>query len=115
MRRAGFFPYGPSKAALESETIIWAQDLAGTGVTVNSLLPGGPTDTGMVPNDIAPHLREQLLAPTIMVPPLVWLSSSAADGITGRRFVANLWDSSVPSGQAAEKASAIAGWVIPKA
>ena len=41
MRRRGFSPYGPSKAALESETIIWAQDLAGTGVTVNALLPGG--------------------------------------------------------------------------
>ena len=54
MRRAGFSPYGPSKAALESETIIWAQDLAGTGVTVNALLPGGATDTGMVPPDIAP-------------------------------------------------------------
>ena len=45
MRRTGFSPYGPSKAALESETIIWAQDLAGTGVTVNSLLPGGATAT----------------------------------------------------------------------
>jgi NAD(P)-dependent dehydrogenase (short-subunit alcohol dehydrogenase family) len=43
MRRRGFSPYGPSKAALESETIIWAQDLAGTGVTVNALLPGGGT------------------------------------------------------------------------
>ncbi len=43
MRRAGFSPYGPSKAALESETIIWSQDLAGTGVTVNALLPGGAT------------------------------------------------------------------------
>ena len=53
MRRAGFSPYGPSKAALESETIIWAQDLAGTGVTVNALLPGGATDTGMVPQDIS--------------------------------------------------------------
>jgi len=39
-RRAGFSPYGPSKAALESETIMWSQDLAGTGVTVNALLPG---------------------------------------------------------------------------
>jgi NAD(P)-dependent dehydrogenase (short-subunit alcohol dehydrogenase family) len=38
MRRRGFSPYGPSKAALESETIIWAQDLEGTGVTVNALL-----------------------------------------------------------------------------
>ena len=29
MRRRGFSPYGPSKAALESDTIIWSQDLAG--------------------------------------------------------------------------------------
>jgi NAD(P)-dependent dehydrogenase (short-subunit alcohol dehydrogenase family) len=45
MRRRGFSPYGPSRAALESETIIWAQDLEGTGVTVNALLPGGATLT----------------------------------------------------------------------
>jgi 3-oxoacyl-[acyl-carrier protein] reductase len=31
MRRRGFSPYGPSKAALESETVIWAQDLARYG------------------------------------------------------------------------------------
>jgi 3-oxoacyl-[acyl-carrier protein] reductase len=49
MRRAGFSPYGPSKAALESETVIWAQDLAGTGVTVNAILPGGATATGHGP------------------------------------------------------------------
>jgi NAD(P)-dependent dehydrogenase (short-subunit alcohol dehydrogenase family) len=41
MQRRGVSPYGPSKAALESETQIWAQDLAGTGVTVNANLPGG--------------------------------------------------------------------------
>jgi 3-oxoacyl-[acyl-carrier protein] reductase len=114
MRRAGFSPYGPTKAALESETIIWAQDLAGTGVTVNSLLPGGPTDTGMVPADIAPRLREQLLDPKIMVPPLLWLSSRAADNVTGSRFVANLWDSALPSEQAAEKARSTAGWMVAK-
>jgi 3-oxoacyl-[acyl-carrier protein] reductase len=45
MRRRGFSPYGPSKAALESETVIWAQDLADSGVTVNALLPGGATLT----------------------------------------------------------------------
>jgi len=31
MRRRGFSPYGPSKAALESMSVIWAQELAGTG------------------------------------------------------------------------------------
>jgi 3-oxoacyl-[acyl-carrier protein] reductase len=114
MRRAGFSPYGPSKAALESETIIWAQDLAGTGVTVNALLPGGATDTGMVPANIAPHLREKLLHPDIMIPPLLWLVSEAAGGVTGNRFTANLWDASLPPEQAAEKSRALAGW-IPQA
>jgi NAD(P)-dependent dehydrogenase (short-subunit alcohol dehydrogenase family) len=110
MRRRGFSPYGPSKAALESETTIWAQDLAGTGITVNALLPGGATDTGMVPQDIAPHLRQKLLPPEIMVPPLLWLVSEAASGVTGSRFVANLWDASLPPEQAAEKARSGAGW-----
>ena len=110
MRRAGFSPYGPSKAALESETIIWAQDLAGTGVTVNSLLPGGATNTGMVPRDIAPG---RLLDPNIMVPPLLWLVSESAGQVTGGRFVANLWDASLPPDEAAEKARSSAGWMIP--
>jgi len=110
MRRPGFSPYGPSKAALESETIIWAQDLAGTGVTVNALLPGGATDTGMVPQDIPAHLREKLLHPDIMIPPLLWLVSEAANGVTGGRFVANLWDAALPPEQAAEKSRMRAGW-----
>jgi NAD(P)-dependent dehydrogenase (short-subunit alcohol dehydrogenase family) len=111
MRRAGFSPYGPSKAALESETIIWAQDLAGTGVTVNALLPGGATDTGMVPQDIPAHLRKQLLHPDIMIPPLLWLVSEAARGVTGNRFVANHWDAALPPEQAAEKSRTTAGWI----
>ena len=96
MRRAGFSPYGPSKAALESETIIWAQDLDGTGVTVNALLPGGATDTGMVPPDIPVHLRQNLLHPDIMIPPLLWLVSDASNEITGSRFDAKLWDARCP-------------------
>lgn len=111
MRRPGFSPYGPSKAALESETIIWAQDLAGTGVTVNALLPGGATDTGMVPPDIPVHLRDQLLHPDIMVPPLLWLVSEAANDVTGSRLAANLWDAALPTDQAAEKARMAAGWI----
>jgi NAD(P)-dependent dehydrogenase (short-subunit alcohol dehydrogenase family) len=113
MRRAGFSPYGPSKAALESETIIWAQDLAGTAITVNSLLPGGATDTGMAPEIIAGNDRRGLLDPQIMVPALLWLISEAAGHITGSRFVAKLWDSSLPPEQAAEKARTMAGWTAP--
>jgi 3-oxoacyl-[acyl-carrier protein] reductase len=75
MRRRGFSPYGPSKAALESETIIWSQDLEDTGVTVNALLPGGATLAGRIPDDVPAEARSALLDPAIMVPPLLWLVS----------------------------------------
>ena len=48
MQRGANSPYGVTKAAIEAETLIWAQDLKGTGVTVNSLIPGGAADTDFV-------------------------------------------------------------------
>ena len=110
MRRRGFSPYGPSKAALESETIIWSQDLAGTGVTVNALLPGGATLTGMIPDDVSDKMRSALLDPSIMVPPLLWLASPDSDGMTGRRLVAARWRSDLDCREAAEAATDSAGW-----
>lgn len=108
MRRAGFSPYGPSKAAVESETTIWAQDLAGTGVTVNALLPGGATRTGMIPASFPDSMRASLLDPAIMVPPLLWLVSSTSDGVTGKRLIATEWQ--VNRGAAKEPALHDAGW-----
>ncbi len=96
MRRAGFSPYGPSKAALESATRIWAEDLRGTGVTVNALLPGGATRTGMIPAAALPAMRDQLLDPQVMVPPLLWLLSAEADGLSGARVNASRWEPSRP-------------------
>lgn len=107
MRRAGFSPYGPSKAALESETVIWAQDLRGTGVTVNALLPGGATLTGMIPEHAPQAIRERLLDPAIMVAPLLWLTGPAADAVTGCRLRANLWDPQRPRAAIEE-----AGWAV---
>ncbi|WP_237480808.1 SDR family NAD(P)-dependent oxidoreductase [Lichenibacterium dinghuense] len=111
MRRAGFSPYGPSKAALESETVIWAQDLAATGVTVNALLPGGATETGLIPSSVGPEARAGMLRPTIVVPPLLWLASDASHAFTGRRIDAKRWRSDLPPADAARKASELAGWV----
>ena len=91
MKRKGFSPYGPSKAALESETIIWAQDLDGTGITVNEILPGGATATGMIPDDLSDEVRSRLLRPEIIVPPAVFLASEDGRRLTGRRFVATEW------------------------
>jgi NAD(P)-dependent dehydrogenase (short-subunit alcohol dehydrogenase family) len=110
MRRRGFSPYGPSKAALESETIVWAQDLAGTGVTVNALLPGGATLTGMIPDGVPEAVRSGLLDPAIVVPPLLWLASPESDDVTGRRLVATRWRAGCETHEAAEAAMDDAGW-----
>ncbi len=77
MKRKGVSPYGPSKAALESETIIWTQYLEGTGITVNEILPGGATATGMIPDGLSEELRSRLLNPEIIVPPTIFLASAA--------------------------------------
>ena len=96
MRRKGFTPYGPSKAALESASMIWAQDLAGTGITVNTLLPGGATATGMLPAGVPDEVRAKLLDPDVIVPPLIWLASDASDGVTGKRITATEWSLADP-------------------
>ena len=94
-------PYGVTKMALEAASMIWAADLAGTGVTVNSLLPGGScaNDPGKVTKSGKP-----LLPMDIMNPALLWLASDLSDGITGNRYVGKLWDSSLPPGEAAVRA-----------
>ena len=109
MLNAGMPTYGPSKAALEAMSAIWAKDLAGSGVTVNVLVPGGVTNTPMI-SDTAGFARDRLIQPEVMVPPLLWLVSDAAAAVTGRRFIAIRWDPSLPPVQAAEKAGAPVAW-----
>jgi gluconate 5-dehydrogenase len=91
MTRAGFVPYGPSRAGTEALSRIMAADLSGTRITVNLLLPGGATRTGMVPEEHAAGLRN-LLEPEIMGPPIVWLASAEASGVTDARIVAAEFD-----------------------
>jgi NAD(P)-dependent dehydrogenase (short-subunit alcohol dehydrogenase family) len=88
MRRPGFTPYGPSRAATDALSHIMAADLAGTGVDVNLLLPGGATRTGMTPDSAPEDARATWLDPAIMGPPICWLASRASDGITDQRIVA---------------------------
>ena len=109
MYMTGCGAYGPSKAALEANTAIMAKDLAGTGVSANVLVPGGPADTRMIPAD-ADIDRAHLIAPHRMVPPAVWLASEDSDGTTGMRFQAALWDSDLAPALAAERAGAPAAW-----
>ena len=104
-----FSPYGPTKAAMEAATVIWAKDLAGTGVTVNALLPGGAADTRMIPDGDVPD-RTRLVQPAVMAAPIVWLMSRQSDGITGRRFIGKMWDPALDPRDAAQRAGAPAGW-----
>ena len=99
MKRRGFSPYGPSKAALESETAIWVQDLADTGIRVNILLPGGATNTGMVPANMPQEMRNHLLQPEIIIAPAVFLASDSSRSLTGRRLVATEWSLASPEGK----------------
>ncbi len=92
MRRRGFTPYGPSRAATDALSRIMAADLAGTGIDVNLLLPGGATSTGMTPDSAPEDLRASWLDSAIMGPPVCWLASRASDGITGQRIVATEFD-----------------------
>jgi NAD(P)-dependent dehydrogenase (short-subunit alcohol dehydrogenase family) len=87
MTRQGFVPYGPSRAGAEALSRIMAADLRETPVTVNILLPGGVTETGMLPAEHRPPgLRA--MDPAVMGPPIVWLASAAASGVHDQRIVA---------------------------
>lgn len=107
MQRRNNSPYGVTKAAIEAETLIWSQELAGTGVTVNSLIPGGAADTDFVHQSSRRELAamgRSLLPPLVMVSPVLWLASRLSDGVTGARFVGKLWDDALPPSEAAQKA-----------
>ena len=109
MIREGYVLYGASKAAAEAATAVMAADLKGTGVTANVLVPGGMTDTRIIP-DAAVADRARLLRPQIMAPPLLWLVSQEAAAVNGRRFLAAHWDPLLPPAQAAEQCGAPIAW-----
>jgi 3-oxoacyl-[acyl-carrier protein] reductase len=109
MIRGAYTPYGMAKAALEAATSSWAKDLAGTGVTVNVLVPGGPANTGFIPAN-APMDRSKMVQPEVMVAPVCWLASDESDGVSDCRFVARDWDPSLPPAEAAAKSRGPAAW-----
>jgi NAD(P)-dependent dehydrogenase (short-subunit alcohol dehydrogenase family) len=86
MVRRGFSPYGPSKAALEAMTEVWAAELEGSGLTINLLLPGGATATGMIPDGAPPGTS--LLDPEIVVPAALELARASTSGqrLVGTEF-----------------------------
>jgi NAD(P)-dependent dehydrogenase (short-subunit alcohol dehydrogenase family) len=103
MLRGRFHPYGPAKAGLEAMSAGHASEFAGTGITVNVVVPGGPADTPMVPA-VSGIRREDLIPPAKMAPPMLWLCTREADAVTGKRYIAANWDDAL-SPEAARRAS----------
>ena len=109
MIRAGSAGYGSAKAAMEASMAILAEELTGSGVTANVLVPGGPVNTPGVPDD-GTIPRSAFIQAEVMVPPLIWLLSRQAHDISGKRFIAARWDASKPADEAAPAASAPIAW-----
>ena len=109
MYLVGGSPYGPSKAGHEALIAIIAQELEGTGVTANVLVPGGTADTNIISE--GPGLdRSALIRPEVMQAPIAWLASEDSHKINGRRFIAYYWDESLPLEERLEKSGAPAAW-----
>jgi NAD(P)-dependent dehydrogenase (short-subunit alcohol dehydrogenase family) len=109
MLRGKFHPYGPSKAGLEAMSAGHAAEFAPDGITVNVVVPGGPADTAMVPRS-AGYRREDLVPVGKMVPPMLWLCSKEADGVTGNRYIAAHWDETAPIEVTRAACEAPIGW-----
>jgi NAD(P)-dependent dehydrogenase (short-subunit alcohol dehydrogenase family) len=109
MLRGKFHPYGPVKAGLEAMAAGHAREFDGTGITVNVIVPGGPADTPMVPASSGLR-REDLIPPLAMTYPLLWLCSTEADRVTGRRYVAAKWDPAAPIEAVRVASEAPIGW-----
>ena len=109
MLRGRFHPYGPAKAGLEAMSAGHAGEFEGRGVTVNVVVPGGPSDTPMVPME-AGFDRSAMIPPSAMVPPILWLCSEAGGAHTGHRYVAANWDTAADPAAAARGCRAPIGW-----
>ena len=102
-------PYGPSRAGHEALMAAMAAELEGTGITANVLVPGGRTNTNLLPDDPSED-RSGIIQPQVMRDPVVWLASEESDNFNGRRVIAQFWDESLPIDQRLEKASAPIAW-----
>jgi NAD(P)-dependent dehydrogenase (short-subunit alcohol dehydrogenase family) len=109
MLRGRFHPYGPSKAGFEAMSAGHAQEFAPYGITVNVVVPGGPSDTAMVPPESG-YDRSELIPTSAMVPPIVWLCSAEADGVTGNRYIAAHWNKDLAPEEARKACEALIGW-----
>jgi 3-oxoacyl-[acyl-carrier protein] reductase len=101
------FPYGATKAALEAYTAAVESQLVNTGVTANTLNPGGVVATEL---HMAKNPGRKWVQPAVMNAPILFLASDASNGISGRRYVGTKWDPDAPRETALQQASGPMTW-----
>jgi NAD(P)-dependent dehydrogenase (short-subunit alcohol dehydrogenase family) len=102
-------PYGPSKAGHEAFAAVMANELEGTGVTANVLVPGGAADTNFIP--FLPETdRTNFINPEVMAAPAVWLASDASNDINGMRIRGVDWDESLSIEECLSRSSGPTAW-----
>ena len=79
--------YGVSKAALDQLTRIWATELAGTGVRINSVDPGD-MDTAMKRASEPDGDASAWAKPETMAPVFIYLASDESSAVNGERLLA---------------------------
>ncbi len=89
---AGISAYTTSKYAIEGLSKVTAIELEPYGIRVNSLQPGGPTDTALIPDDYPAELRSDIHQPSVIRSSAAWLASDDSKMMTGRSFVAMDWN-----------------------
>ena len=75
--------YGAAKAGIAGFTRVMALEGMRAGITVNTLAPAA---FSRMTEDIMPDGVEERFAPEKVSPPVVWLCTDDAKGITGRQF-----------------------------
>lgn len=114
MNRPNSSPYGPSKAALEMATEIWAKAAEGTGLAVAIVNPGAGANTPGMAQEMRDWSREgkapRLVEPDEMVPPLLWVVNAPTERVNGKRYDANTWIPDIDPAESAERTERAAGF-----
>jgi 3-oxoacyl-[acyl-carrier protein] reductase len=113
MNRAGSSPYGPSKAALEMATEIWAKAAEGTGLAVAIVNPGAGANTLGMAQEMRDWSRDgkvsRLVEANEMVPPLLWVVNAPTARVNGKRYDANTWMTDVSPEESAARTERAVG------
>ncbi len=95
MTRPGQIPYGPSKAGAEAMTAILDAELYDIGIMVNTICPGGFTDTNMAgkgDREFRMKNNMPILPPTVLNKVISFLASPEAAGIHGEKLIGKDFD-----------------------